>query len=426
MTLIKTSLLNGIAVLVKMLTLLGLNKILAIYVGPAGYAVLGQFQNAVQMITTLASGAVNTGVTKYTAEYHEAPEKQHTVWRTAGTISLAGSLLAAVLVVIFNRALAGWFLKDAALGSVFVWFAAALVFFVFNTLFLAILNGKKEILRYVGANIAGSLFSLVVTAAMAIEFGVYGALVALAIYQSLNFVVTLTLVWRAPWFRVDYLVGRVDAGVAKNLAKFTLMALTSALCVPLSHILIRNHLGETLGWDFAGYWEAMWRLSLAYLMLVTTTLGVYYLPRLSELTELSDIRNEILQGYKIILPVATACAVAMYLMRDVIIALLFSAEFAPMAELFAWQMVGDTFKIGSWILAYLMLGKAMTTLFVVSEVLAAALFVFLTVQLVEVFGLEGAAMAHAANYLVYWVLMALLIPRSLRAAAAQSSSNADL
>ncbi|MGE4416327.1 MAG: O-antigen translocase, partial [Marinobacterium sp.] len=81
MTLIKTSLLNGIAVVIKMLTLLGLNKILAIYVGPAGYAALGQFQNAVQMITTLASGAINTGVTKYTAEYHEDEAKQHAVWR---------------------------------------------------------------------------------------------------------------------------------------------------------------------------------------------------------------------------------------------------------------------------------------------------------------------------------------------------------
>jgi PST family polysaccharide transporter len=397
-----------------MLTLLGLNKILAIYVGPAGYAVLGQFQNAVQMITTLASGAVNTGVTKYTAEYHEEEEKQRAVWRTAGTISLSGSLLVAILVVLFNRTLAAWFLKDEELASVFVWFAGALVFFVFNTLFLAILNGKKEIMRYVAANIAGSLFSLVVTATMAIQFGVYGALVALAIYQSLSFFVTLTLVYKASWFRLEYLLGRIDTTVARNLAGYTLMALTSAMCVPLSHILIRNYLGETLGWDFAGYWEAMWRLSAAYLMLVTTTLGVYYLPRLSELKGLLEIRREILQGYKIILPVATGCAAAMYVCRDLIIELLFTAEFAPMAELFAWQMVGDTFKIGSWILAYLMLGKAMTKLFVISEVTFAALFVLLTVQLVDVFGLQGAAMAHAANYLVYWLLMAMVIPRALR------------
>lgn len=414
MTLVKTSLLNGMAVLVKMLTLLSLNKILAIYVGPAGYAVLGQFQNAVQMITTFASGAINTGVTKYTAEYHEEEQKQHTVWRTAGTISLIGSLLTAIIVVLAHRTLAVWFLKDEGLASVFLWFAAALIFFVFNTLFLAILNGKKEIMRYVAANIAGSLFSLFVTAAMAIRFGVHGALVALAIYQSLSFFVTLTLVYKAPWFRLEYLLGKIDVPVARKLAGYTLMALTSATCVPLSHVLIRNHLGDTLGWEFAGYWEAMWRLSAAYLMLVTTTLGVYYLPRLSELRGIREIRQEILQGYRIILPFAAGCAVTIYVFRDLIIEVLFSAEFAPMAQLFAWQVVGDIFKIGSWILAYLMLGKAMTKLFVISELMAAVMFVLLTILFVDKFGLRGASMAHAVNYLFYWLLMATMIPRALK------------
>ncbi|WP_421911073.1 O-antigen translocase [Marinobacter sp.] len=414
MTLIKTSLLNGIAVIIKMLTLLGLNKILAIYVGPAGYAALGQFQNAVQMITTFASGALNTGVTKYTAEYYEDEARQHSVWRTAGTIALIGSLTTAVLVIIFNQPLAGWFLKDESLGSVFIWFAATLVLFVFNTLLLAILNGKKEIQRYVTANIAGSLFSLVVTSVMAIQLGLYGALVALAIYQSLTFFVTLLLTYKAPWFKFRYLLGRVDKNAAKNLAKYTAMALTSAACVPVSHILIRNHLGETLGWDAAGYWEAMWRLSAAYLMLVTTTLSVYYLPKLAELQKNSEIKREIIQGYKIILPAAAACGLAIYLLRDFIIRVLFTADFMPMESLFAWQMVGDTLKIGSWILSYLMLGKAMMKLFIVSEILFASIFYALTVAFTKIIGLEGVVLAHAVNYLLYWIVMAIFIVRSLR------------
>ena len=414
MTLIKTSLLNGIAVIIKMLTLLGLNKILAIYVGPAGYAALGQFQNAVQMITTFASGALNTGVTKYTAEYYEDEARQHSVWRTAGTIALIGSLTTAVLVIIFNQHLAGWFLKDESLGSVFIWFAATLVLFVFNTLLLAILNGKKEIQRYVTANIAGSLFSLVVTSVMAIQLGLYGALVALAIYQSLTFFVTLLLTYKAPWFKFRYLLGRVDKNAAKNLAKYTAMALTSAACVPVSHILIRNHLGETLGWDAAGYWEAMWRLSVAYLMLVTTTLSVYYLPKLAELQKNSEIKREIIQGYKIILPAAAACGLAIYLLRDFIIRVLFTADFMPMESLFAWQMVGDTLKIGSWILSYLMLGKAMIKLFIASEIIFASTFYVLTVAFTKVIGLEGVVLSHAVNYLVYWIVMAIFIIKSLR------------
>lgn len=414
MTLIKTSLLNGIAVVIKMLTLLGLNKVLAIYVGPSGYAALGQFQNAVQMITTFASGAINTGVTKYTAEYYQDEDKQHAVWRTAGTVALIGSLITAVFVIGFNRTLAGWFLKDASLGGVFIWFAATLVLFVFNTLLLAILNGKKEIHRYVVANIVGSLFALAVTSIMAIQLGLYGALVALAVYQSLTFFVTLLLTYKAPWFELRYLVGGIDKQAAKNLAKYTAMALTSAACVPLSHILIRNHLGETLGWDAAGYWEAMWRLSGAYLMLVTTTLGVYYLPKLSELQDPVDIKREIIQGYKIILPVAVVCGLVIYLLRDFIIRVLFSAEFAEMEVLFAWQMVGDTLKIGSWILAYLMLGKAMVKLFIVSEIIFAAMFYILTVLFTNSMGLEGVALAHSVNYVVYWLVMAVFITRILR------------
>lgn len=413
MTLIKTSLLNGIAVVIKMLTMLGLNKILAIYVGPAGYAAIGNFQNAAQMITTFASGAINTGVVKYTAEYHDDEEKQRQVWRTAGTIAVLGSVITGIGVAVFSKQIAQWFLQDESYNTVFIWFSVTLVFFIFNTLLLAILNGKKEIHRYIIANIAGSLFSLAVTSALAVQFGLHGALTALAIHPSFAFVVTLYLCYKADWFKFSYLFGRLDKQVVLNLSKYTAMALTSAACVPVSHILIRTHLADTLGMDAAGYWEAMWRLSAAYLMLVTTTLSLYYLPKLSELKDPKEIKAEILQGYKIILPVAAACGLVIYLLRDFIIGVLFTSDFIPMRDLFAWQMVGDTLKIGSWILAYLMLGKAMMKLFIASEIVFAAGFYAWTYFLTGIYGLEGVTIAHAINYAIYWVVMSVFIGKTV-------------
>ena len=144
MTLIRTSLLNAIAVAIKMLTLLGLNKILAIYVGPSGYAVIGQFQNAMTMVMTFAGGAINTGVTKYTAEYHESENDQHKVWQTALRISLLFTLALSIFLGLFSQWLAEILLKDAAYGSIFLWFSVTLVFFVLNSLLLAIINGKKK------------------------------------------------------------------------------------------------------------------------------------------------------------------------------------------------------------------------------------------------------------------------------------------
>ena len=408
MNLVKTSLLNGIAVVVKMLTLLGLNKLLAVYLGPTGFALLGQFQNAMQMIITFASGAINSGVTVGTAEHEDEEEQQHKVWSTACAISLSGALLASLVIAAASKPLALFFLKDEQYSSVFLWFSASLSLFVLNALLLAILNGKKEIGLYVAANIAGSIFSLVVTASLSVYFGLEGALIGLATFQSLSFIVTLMMCVRTKWFRVRHFLGGIDREVARTLGKFTLMAATSALCVPASHLLIRNHLGTSLGWEFAGYWEAVWRLSAAYLMLVTTTLSVYFLPKLASLTNSTDIRAEIVRGYKIILPLVLVAGYLVYLLRDLLLLYLFSEEFAPARVLFTWQLVGDFLKIASWVLGYLALAKAMVKVHVGTEIFFSSAFVILSVVFTNAFGLVGVAYAHALNYALYLGCMLLV------------------
>lgn len=414
MNLLKTSVLNGVAVLIKTATMFLLNKILAVYVGPAGYAAIGQFQNFIQMITTFAGSAINTAVVKYTAEYYEDETKQRTVWQTAGSIVSIFSFLFTFLVLIFHQQLSIWIFKSAEFGSVFIWFAVFLIFFNLNALLLAILNGKKEILKLVIANIAGSFFSLAITGFLAIRFGLYGALIAVCIYQSLNFIVTLYLCYRSEWFNLSYFYGKIDRDVARKFIAFISMALVSAICVPLSQMVIRSYLTHEFSATYAGYWEAMIRLSAAYLMLVTTTLGVYYLPRLSELSNTQDIKKEVYLGYKFIFPLAVLGGIVVYVLKDWIIQLLFSAAFLPMRELFIWQMIGDSLKIGSWILAYLMLGKAMTRLFITTEIIFALSSVALTYLCTQLFGFEGVSIAHLVNYALYWGVMSYLVFHALK------------
>ena len=414
MNLLKTSALNGIAVLIKTATMFILNKILAVYVGPSGYAVIGQFQNFIQIVTTFAGGAINTAVIKYTAEYYEDESKQRAIWKTAGSIVFIFSFLMIFFILIFQRKLSFYIFQTVEYQSVFVWFAIFLLFFNFNALFLSILNGKKEILKLVVANIIGSLFSLVITGLLAIKFQLYGALVALSIYQSTAFMVTLILCYKANWFRFSYLFGKIDPVIAKKFAGFALMALTSAICVPLSQIVIRLYLSSKFGLAYAGYWEAMIRLSGGYLMLVTATLSVYYLPRLSELSSIIDIKKEIYLGYKVIFPAALVGAISVYILRDWIIGLLFTDAFLPMRDLFLWQMIGDSLKIGSWILAYLMLSKAMTHLFIITEVIFATTLVGLTYISTNLFGFEGVSIAYLVNYAIYWLVMGIFVFKKLR------------
>jgi len=409
MTLVKTSLLNGIAVLVRMISLLGMNKILAMFVGPSGYAIFGQFYNAVQLITNFSSGAINVGVTKYTAEHGSDLAFQKKVWKTAGTIAISGSITFSFVIFLLSSELAEFFLNDGSLAGVFKWFASFLTLFVVNTLLLAILNGRKEIKSYVIANIVGSLLSLILTIWLGSTFKLYGALIALGTYQSFAFFVTLYLCWKKEWFNLQDIFGHFDMAIAKNLAKYTIMSLTTAICVPITHMLIRDYLGKHLGWDSAGLWEAMWRLSSAYLLLITATLSVYYLPRISELQRVEEVRSEIWKCFKFTIPFSIFLGLMIYLLRDFVIEILFTRSFLPMRSLFFWQLIGDIIKIGSWILAFVFIGKGMTRYYVLSEVIFTFLFFFIIVALEPLLGLESVAVSHAINYLFHFAFVYFLL-----------------
>ncbi|MFK8297319.1 O-antigen translocase [Capnocytophaga cynodegmi] len=409
MSFLKTSVLNGISVAIRTGISFLLNKILAVYIGPAGYPLIGQFQNFIQMVTTFSGSAINTAVVKYTAEYHQDTQKQQKIWKNAGSVVFILSFICSVGIILFKEQLAISIFGSTEYENVFIWFGCFLLFFNLNAMFIAILNGKKEIIKLVVANIVGSLFSLVITSFLAINHGIYGALIAVSIYQSLVFIVTLFICYKSPWFKISYLFGELDRKILKKFNSYILMALVSAICVPLSQMLIRRYLVNTFGDTQTGYWEAMTRLSSAYLMFITTTLSVYYLPRLSELTLKKDLKSEIYLGYRYILPITIIIGLVAFLLRDWIIQLLFTGDFSPMRDLFAWQFLGDTLKIGSWLIAYLMLSKAMTKFFVITEIIFTILWVILVYIYCYYFGLKGSVIAYAINYFLYWIVTSILI-----------------
>lgn len=409
MTLLKTSALNGVAVLTRVGTALLLNKILAIHVGPSGFAVIGQFQSMVSMVTGLASGAVSTGVTKYTAEYHAQPQRRLAVWRTAVTLGLGSSAIGALLLLLAREPLAAWLLADRGYGSVFVWLAFALMLMVANGLMLAILNGKKEIGAFVGANIAGSLINAGVAVILVLTHGLYGALVALCVGQALAagttawlFQRTCAIPWRTFW-------GGFDTAIARRLAGFALMAAVSAIVVPTSQMVIRDHLASTLGWHAAGLWQALWKISDLHLMLLTSTLVAYFLPRFSELPAGPELRREVLRAYRFVLPLVAATAGAIFLVRAPLVRGMLSTDFLPLTDALGWQLVGDAIKACSWVAGYTMIGHARVRLFIANEILFSVLLVGFTCLGAAYDGLRGTAIGYAATYTLHGTTMLVLL-----------------
>lgn len=414
MTLIKTSLLNGLAVLTKVFTALALNKLLAITVGPTGYAVIGQFQSVANMVMGVAGGVVSTGVTKYTAEFHGEPAQQLTVWQTATRLGLGGAALGGILLVLLREPLAGRLLGNSDLSSVFVWLALSLVLMVGNSLMLAIMNGRKEIRALVLSNIVGSLVGAGVSLALVWRLGLYGALVAFGLGQAASALLTAWIFQRVCQVQWKSLIGGFDPAIARRLGAYALMTLVSAMVMPLTQVYMRDWLGRNLGWETAGLWQALWRISDLHLMLLTTTLSVYFLPRFAELPPGPELRREVVRAYRFVVPLVAGLASTFYLLRDVVVPMMLTRAFLPLTQALGWQLVGDFVKICSWIPAYTMISHARTGLYITTELVFASVLLVLSCMGGAWFGLPGTAAGYALTYLLYLLAMVFFFLRFTR------------
>lgn len=414
MDLYKTSFLSGLGVLIKTLTMLIINKVLAVYVGPSGFAAIGQFQNALQLFSTFANGAVNTGVTKLTAEHLDNNLYCNKIISTGFMISLVGLLITCPVLFIFSNNLSFLFFDTGYYTSLFKYFSFSIPLIVLNSFLLSILHGRKLISLYVLSNITGSILALLFVVIASINYAIDGALFALATYQAANFFVTLYIAWKKNIIDWSSLIQKVDPNILRVLIGFTLMALTSSICVPLSHIYIRSFLTDSLGIEYAGNWEALWRLSGGYMMLFMSTLSVYFLPRYSELKNIFLIKKELLSGYFLLLPSFMLMCLFIYVFIDPITVLLFTEDFGLIKEPLLFQLLGDIFKVSSWLISYMMFSKGMVKTFIVLEVTFAFSFCVFTTIFIDFYGFSGVAIAHLLNYVIYLVVVYLCVYRKLK------------
>lgn len=410
---VKVFSLNAIAAIIRMLTGFVSVKVVAVLIGPAGIALLGQLNNFAAIFLTISTGGINNGITKYIAENKNEHDTMAIYLRTALWITAILSITSGLVLIIGASYFSKIILEDVQYTSIIVVFGCTIILFSFNGLFLSILNGFKEFKKYATINTVSSLVGLLFSCVLAVFFGIYGALLAAVTSQSVVFVITLILVLKCPWFRKNYFFGKFDKSASKRLGNYSIMALVSAATIPVSQLIVRGFISEHVSLSDAGLWEGMNRISAMYLMVVTTSLGVYYLPRLAEINNKNELKNEIISTYKIILPSLFAASVLIFLFRNLIIQLLFNDKFQGMENLFPFQLAGDFFRISSLILSYQMIAKSMTRTYVISEIFFSLLFVVLATGFIRIYGPVGATLGYAINYLFYYLTVLVIFRKIL-------------
>lgn len=412
--LFRFSSLNGMSVLIKIGIGLVTSKVLALFVGPSGFALLGNLRNFIATVETVSVLGYQNGTVKYVAEKsnNETALKKiiSTVFFTLTGWAVLLSLILFLTASFFNKLV---FAGSSNFLYVFKLLAVALPFYVANFVFVAILNGLGKFAKVVYVSILGNIIGFTITVGLVWQLKTDGALLAVVISPALLFIISCYYISSEIRFLRFLSVTAIDFGLLKDLSSYTLMALVSGVFGPLVFLAIRNDVIALLGIKPAGFWEAITRISTYYLMFITSMLSVYFLPKLALAKTPKKTKVIFMSYYRTVLPVFFMALVVLYFFRRVLVRMLFSADFQPVENLFLWQFIGDFFKAASLILGYQLLARKLTSVFIITEVVSMVTFYVLSYLFSRQYGIEGVVMAYALNYFIYLLILAVYFRSNL-------------
>ncbi len=392
--------------MVKIFLALCSSKLFALYLGPSGMALVGNLRNFMTSAEGIATLGIQNGIVKYTAENQDSHANLKRIFSTALVVLVTMAVLCAIFLVSFTRF---WdalvFEQHNGFSSVFYVLAAALPFYAASLYLISALNGLGRFRRLIFANIVGNVLGFFLSAVLVVAYGLHGALISVVLSPALLFLGSLYFLGKSIALKDLFSLKAFDFAKLKNFSAYTMMALFSALSAPVVYLAIRQKLIVVSGIEAAGLWEAMSRISSHSLMFVTTLVTVYYLPKLSLAKNNWQLGRIFRNYFKSVIPWFVLAMLFVFVLRKILIQILFTDEFLEMEELFPWQLFGDVFKAASLILGYCFFARRNTKAFLFTEIFSLAVLYSSSLLFMAIAGVKGVVAAYAFTYCVYFVVL---------------------
>ena len=402
---------SGMVTVLNAVRVFVVNKLLAVFLPPAAFACVGQFLNFMTIGQATSSLALQNGWVSLTAQNKNNLEQLRGVWRGGFRLTTYASILtfAVALVLCFMLPLEKFF-PDIHPRLV----QAAIIFalpgiFATNviTITASVMNGFGYYRRWALINMVSSLWQMLwvafflytgrlsvlsIVASQSVVAGIFAAQIASRSGFSLNEIRKTALDIRAPW------------------VSYALMGIVPMILTPVVLTFMRSMIGAELGWNAAGIWQGIWKISDFLTALFSAILGVIVLPKVSMQMTKSEFWNMFRPIFVKSMLLALVAVVILYFGRSIVVAVMLSSSYAGAADYLPVQLLGDFFRVGAWAVGLVLIARRETKVFLTIEICSQMVLACGSYGFIKLYEFNGPMMAYALeNFLTLLALLVVVI-----------------
>ena len=290
----KVSFLSAIETSIKLVAGFIVIKLLAFLYGPETVAKFGQFQNVFTVLTILVSGSFVTGLVKYISESHSiantlnANKKVASYIQGSITFSIIASAILFLLLIIFSDNISFYVFSSHNFKSIFIFLAFAIFFIAIYQMIIAYLNGLRRIKEMVCLKIFSSIILIVVGIILVYLYGLIGGLYTIILAPTFAGLFGIWYMLKKSLISLRFFKLRIEKKIQSDLIIYWGMNIITLISGPLVLFYIRKYIVNLEGWEAAGLWESIWKLSDLSCLLITTALAAYFIPMLGRTKKKSE------------------------------------------------------------------------------------------------------------------------------------------
>ncbi|MGL2999185.1 O-antigen translocase [Flavobacterium sp. RSSB_23] len=388
------------------------NKVVAVFLGPSGMAILGNFRNLGAMLKSVATLGISTSLVKLVAENKENKKALSELYATFLSVFFIISSLLAIGVFCFAETIGQLLFHSSQWTTPIRIVGLSLPLVLLNTFWLAIYNGLEQFKTIVLVQLVSSVLVFLVTISLIYFHSISGAVWAIALSELLMVLATLVFVIKDKRLFQFHFRFFIKKEYATAIQKFSAMALLTAIIAPLTLLLIRNAITANYSLAEAGFWEATTKLSSFYMLFFTSGLSLYYMPKLASLSTEDAFKHEVKVYFSSFVPLFLVMLLVLFFTKEWILKWVFTPEFLKLQSVLIWQFLGDFFKILTLAFGYQILVKARLKVYFFLEITFNLSYLLISLYWIKTRGYEGAIQAYCYASALGFVLI-LLVFRKL-------------
>jgi PST family polysaccharide transporter len=407
-TLLKVLSLNSFSVALSFVLGIFSSKIIAVFLGTSGMALMGSFRNFALMLKSVATLGISNSIVKLFVENKEDKRELSVIYSTFFWIFLFISSALALFVLLFASPISTFLFYTNKYTTPIRFFGLLLPLMVINTFWLAIYNGLEKFKRILLIQIISNVLVFGLTALLIWKKNIFGGLLSVAFGEVLMVLVTFIFVSRqADYFKFD-LQKLISKKYFNTIKKFSVMALLTAIIAPLTLLFIRNMIVEKYAIQEAGIWDAVNRLSSFYMIFFSSGLSLYYMPKLASIHTESEFKTELKSYFKVFVPLFLVMLIVIYIGKGIILKLAFTPEFSKVESVLIWQLLGDFFRIMTLAFGFQILVKTMMKRYFLVEIVFNSMYFLLSFYLIKENATEGVLQAYFITNVLCFLLVIVL------------------